>query len=34
VIVNLSLWVTLLFPTWVLVVSSYVLIRPSGAGGD
>jgi hypothetical protein len=34
VIVNLSLWVTLLFPTWVLVVSIYVLIRPSGAGGD
>jgi len=34
VIVNLSLWVTLLFPTWVLVVSSYVLVRPSGAGGD
>jgi hypothetical protein len=26
VIVNLSLWVTLLFPTWVLVVSIYVLI--------
>jgi hypothetical protein len=34
VIVNLSLWVTLLFPMWVLVVSIYVLIRPSGAGGD
>ena len=34
VVVNLSLWVTLLFPTWVLVVSSYVLVRPSGAGGD
>jgi hypothetical protein len=34
VIVNLNLWVTLLFPTWVLVVSIYVLIRPSGAGGD
>jgi hypothetical protein len=34
VIVNLSLWVTLLFPMWVLVVSIYVLVRPSGAGGD
>ena len=32
-IVNLSLWVTLLFPTWVLVVSSYVLVRPSGVRG-
>lgn len=33
IIVNLSLWVTLLFPSWVLVVSSYVLVRPSGVGG-
>jgi hypothetical protein len=34
VIVNLSLWVTLLFPAWVLAVSIHVLIRPSSAGGD
>jgi hypothetical protein len=34
VIVNLSLWVTLLFPAWVLVVSTYVLSRPDGAGAD
>ena len=33
VIVNLSLWVSLLFPTWVLVVSSYGLVRPRDAGG-
>jgi hypothetical protein len=33
VIVNLSLWVTLLFPAWVLAVSVHVLIRPSSAGG-
>jgi hypothetical protein len=32
VIVTLSLWVTLLFPAWVLAVSAYVLIRPSSAG--
>jgi hypothetical protein len=31
--VNLSLWVTLLFPAWVLAVSIHVLIRPSSAGG-
>jgi hypothetical protein len=33
VIVSLSLWVTLLFPAWVLAVSLHVLIRPSSAGG-
>jgi hypothetical protein len=33
VIVNLSLWVTLLFPAWVLAVSIHVLVRPSSAGG-
>ena len=33
VIVNLSLWVTLLFPAWVLAVSLHVLFRPSSAGG-
>jgi hypothetical protein len=33
VIVNLSLWVTLLFPAWVLAVSVHVVIRPSSAGG-
>jgi hypothetical protein len=33
VIVNLNLWVTLLFPAWVLAVSLHVLIRPSSAGG-
>ncbi len=33
VIVNLSLWVTLIFPAWVLVVSFHVLFRPSSAGG-
>ncbi len=33
-IVNLNLWVTLLFPTWVVVVSSYILVRPSGVGDD
>jgi hypothetical protein len=32
VIVNLSLWVTLLFPAWVLLVSTWVLLRPSSAG--
>jgi hypothetical protein len=32
VIATMSLWVTLLFPTWVLTVSTYVLIRPSSAG--
>jgi hypothetical protein len=32
VIVNLSLWVTLLFS--VLAVSFHVLFRPSSAGGD
>lgn len=33
VIVNLSLWVTLVFPTWVLVVSIDILVRPRDAGG-
>jgi len=33
VIVNLSLWVTLIFPAWVLVVSLHILSRPSSAGG-
>jgi hypothetical protein len=33
VIVTLSLWVTLLFPAWVLAVSIHVLVRPSSAGG-
>jgi hypothetical protein len=32
VIATMSLWVTLLFPAWVLAVSTYVLIRPSSAG--
>jgi hypothetical protein len=32
VIATMSLWVTLLFPAWVLAVSAYVLIRPSSAG--
>jgi hypothetical protein len=32
VIATMSLWVTLLFPAWVLMVSTYVLIRPSSAG--
>jgi hypothetical protein len=34
VVVNLSLWVTLIFPVWVLVVSVHVLIEPAHAGGD
>ena len=33
VIASMSLWVTLLFPAWVLTVSTYVLIRPRSAGG-
>lgn len=32
-IVDLSLWVTRVFPAWVLAVSTYVLIRPNSAGG-
>lgn len=32
VVVSLSLWVTLLFPAWVLAVSMYVILRPSSAG--
>ena len=34
VIVNLSLWVTLIFPVWVFAVSVYVLVEPGAAGGD
>jgi hypothetical protein len=32
VIVNLSLWVTLIFPVWVFVVSVYVLVERGDAG--
>jgi hypothetical protein len=32
VIASMSLWVTLLFPAWVLAVSIYVLIRQNSAG--
>jgi hypothetical protein len=32
VIATMSMWVTLLFPAWVLTVSTFVLIRPSSAG--
>jgi hypothetical protein len=33
VIASLNLWVTLLFPAWVLAVSIHVLVRPGSAGG-
>lgn len=33
VIIDLSLWATLLFPAWVLAVSLYVLARPGVTGG-
>lgn len=33
VIIDLSLWVTLLFPAWALAVSLYVLARPGVTGG-
>lgn len=32
VVVNLSLWVTLIFPVWVLAVSVHVLVEPGGSG--
>ena len=33
VVVNLSLWVTLLFPAWALAVSSLLLVRPPARTG-
>ena len=34
VVVNLSLWVTLIFPVWVLAVSVHILVDPGGSSSD